>query len=157
MAPWEGIANSEWTSHWGCLLGPESVQHSWAWCDLISGWTAWRLSPWDQGHRPWDGDTHVSAPLSERKQQKSSGKAGPPDGICASVPTHDPLTVDQYLISLVSFVFVANNPHSQKKERKTSDALADLHLSKVAAEPLLQLMHRADKFTKKRARSHLIH
>lgn len=102
------------------------------------------------------GHTRVCASFRE-KTTNSSGKAGPPDGICASVPTRDPLTVDQYLISLVSFVFVANNPHSQKKERKTSDALADLRLSKVAAEPLLQLMHRADKFTKKRARSHPIH
>lgn len=65
----------------------------------------------------------------------------------ASVPTLDPVAVDQYLIFLLSFVF--DNPHSQKK--KTSDALADLHLSKVAVEPLLWLMHTVDKFMKKRA------
>lgn len=101
------------------------------------------------------GSPHVSAPLVERKQQTALVKTGPPDGICASVPTLDPLTADQYLISLVSFVFVLNNPHSQKK--KTSDALADLHLSEVAVELLLQLMRTVDKFMKKRARSHPIH
>lgn len=57
-------------------------------------------------------------------------EAGPPDGISVSLLTFDPFNVDQYLISLVSFVFVLNNPHSQKK---TSDALADPHSSKVIA------------------------
>lgn len=97
---------------------------------------------------------HVSAPLVERTQlQWSFSEAGPPDGISVAVPTFDPLNVDQYLISLVSFVSVLNNPHSQKN----SEALADPHLSKVTAEQRLLLMHTVDKFMKKCARSHLMY
>lgn len=98
---------------------------------------------------------HACLRLLEREHNfpDSFSEAGPPDGISVSVPTFDPLNVDQYLISLVSFAFVLNNPHSQKN----SEALADPHLSKVTAEPRLLLMHTLDKFMKKCVRSHLMY
>lgn len=114
--------------------------------------------PWEHGHRCWDqrlwgggGGGHMAfverAQLSWQLQWNWSTRLC----ISAPVPTLDPLTVDQYLISPVSFVFLLNNPHSQKK---TSDALANLHLSKVTVELLMQTV---DKFMKKCAWSHPIH